>query len=53
MTLAGGAVGPGRMQVIGPDVVACLLHAVVALGLGALLGSILASWRARRAGSAG
>lgn len=47
MAFAGGAIGPGRMQVIGPDAVACLWHAVVALGLGALLGSILAAWRTR------
>ncbi len=53
MSLAGGSIGPGRMQAVGPDALACLLHAVVALGLGALLGSILAAWRTRRVSDPG
>lgn len=46
--LAGGAVGPGRMQDVGPFAGQVTLHAVVALGLGALLGSVLATWSYRR-----
>ncbi|WP_299050837.1 DUF6350 family protein [uncultured Nocardioides sp.] len=47
--LAGGAVGPGRMTEIGPAPFAVLLHAVPSLGLGGLLGGVLATWRHRRA----
>lgn len=47
--LASGAVGPGRMTEIGPAPVAVVLHAVPALGLGGLLGGLLATWRHRRA----
>ena len=36
--LAGGSVGPGRMQDVGPFAAQVTLHAVVALGLGALAG---------------
>jgi hypothetical protein len=46
--LAGGAVGPGRMQDVGPFAGQVTLHAVVALGLGALVGSLLATWSYRR-----
>jgi hypothetical protein len=46
--LAGGSVGPGRMQDLGPFVTQVTLHAVVALGLGALVGSLLATWSYRR-----
>jgi hypothetical protein len=46
--LAGGTVGPGRMQDVGPFVGQVTLHAVVALGLGALVGSLLATWSYRR-----
>ena len=46
--LAGGSVGPGRMQDVGPDAFQVTLHAVVALGLGALVGSLLATWSHRR-----
>ena len=41
-------VGPGRMQDVGPFAAQVTLHAVVALGLGALVGSLLATWSYRR-----
>jgi hypothetical protein len=46
--VAGGSVGPGRMQDVGPFAGQVALHAVVALGLGALVGSLLATWSYRR-----
>ena len=46
--LAGGSVGPGRMQDVGPLAGQVTLHAVVAFGLGALLGSLIATWSYRR-----
>jgi hypothetical protein len=46
--LAGGSVGPGRMQDVGAVAGQVTLHAVVALGLGALVGSLLATWSYRR-----
>ncbi|GAA1926369.1 hypothetical protein GCM10009737_30230 [Nocardioides lentus] len=46
--LAGGAVGPARMSLVGPDPLGVLLHAVPALGVGGLLGGLLATWRQRR-----
>ncbi|MBO0846700.1 MAG: hypothetical protein J2P22_14925 [Nocardioides sp.] len=47
--LSGGAVGPGRMADVGPFVFEVLLHAIAAFGIGGLLGSLLATWRHRRA----
>jgi hypothetical protein len=50
--LSGGAAGPGRMRFVGPFVPDVLVHAVTALGVGALLGgSVLAvqAWRSARA----
>jgi hypothetical protein len=46
--VAGGAVGPGRMTDVGPAAGQVLVHAVVALGAGGLLGGLLATWRQRR-----
>ncbi len=46
--IAGGAVGPGRMAEVGPAAGQVLVHAVVALGGGGLLGGLLATWRQRR-----
>ena len=46
--LAGGSVGPGRMQDVGPFTAQVTLHAIVALGLGALVGSLVATWSYRR-----
>jgi hypothetical protein len=45
--LAGGAVGPGRMAHVGPDAGEVLVSAIVAFGIGGLLGSAYATWRAR------
>lgn len=47
--LAGGALGPGRMTDIGPAPLTVVLHAMPSLGLGGLLGGLLATWRHRRA----
>jgi hypothetical protein len=48
--VAGGAVGPGRMAEVGPAAGQVLVHAIVALGGGGLLGGLVATWRQRRAG---
>ena len=47
-SLAGGAVGPGRMSTVGPFTTSVLLHAIVAFGIGGLLGGLLATWWQRR-----
>ena len=49
--LAGGAVGPGRMQVVGPDATDVLVHAVTSFGIGGLVGGLLMTWWQRRARS--
>lgn len=49
-SLAGGAVGPGRMADVGVVGLDVLAAAVVALGGGGLLGGLLATWRERRSG---
>lgn len=46
--LAGGAVGPGRMQVVGPDSLDVFVHAFPAFALGGAVGGLVAVWRARR-----
>lgn len=46
--VAGGAVGPGRMADVGPFVGDVFVHAIVSLGLGGLLGGLLATWWHRR-----
>lgn len=46
--LSGGAVGPGRMTDVGPLAGEVLVHAIVALGVGGLLGGLVATWRTRR-----
>jgi hypothetical protein len=48
-SLSGGAVGPGRMAHVGPFVFQVLLHGIATFGVGGLLGSMLATWRVRRA----
>lgn len=48
--LSRGAVGPGRMAVVGPFAFQVLLHGIATFGLGGLLGSMTATWRVRRAG---
>jgi hypothetical protein len=48
-SLAVGSVGPGRMTHVGPFVFQVLLHGIATFGVGGLLGSMVATWRARRA----
>lgn len=48
VSLAGGAVGPGRMTDVGPLVAAVLVHAVTAFGIGGLLGGLAITWWQRR-----
>jgi Family of unknown function (DUF6350) len=48
-SLSGGAVGPGRMTHVGPFVFQVLLHGIATFGVGGLLGSLVATWRVRRA----
>ena len=42
--VAGGAVGPGRMQHVGPGVVDVLLHAITSFGIGGVAGALLVCW---------
>lgn len=46
--LAGGAVGPGRMVEVGPLVGSTLVHGIVALGIGGLVGGLVGTWLTRR-----
>lgn len=46
--VAGGSVGPGRMQQVSPFVFDVLVHAIAAFGLGGLTGALLMTWRDRR-----
>lgn len=46
--VAGGAVGPGRMQVVGPLAFDVLVHAITAFGIGGLLGGLAITWWQRR-----
>lgn len=47
-SLAGGAVGPGRMQHVGPFVPEVLVAAITAFGLGGLIGGVAMAWFQRR-----
>jgi hypothetical protein len=47
--LAGGAVGPGRMADVGAPALSALVSATVAMGVGGLVGGVVATWWARRA----
>jgi hypothetical protein len=47
-SLAGGAVGPGRMSDVAPLAFDVLVHAITALGLGGLVGGLAATWWQRR-----
>ncbi|MDZ5621494.1 cell division protein PerM [Nocardioides bizhenqiangii] len=49
-SLAGGAVGPGRMADVGPLQVDVLLHAMTGFGIGGLLGALAMTWWQRRGG---
>lgn len=46
--LAGGAVGPGRMAEVGAPFGELLVAAAVALGVGGLVGGVVATWWLRR-----
>lgn len=46
--IAGGAVGPGRMSDVGPLAMQVLVNGIVTLGLGGLLGGVIATWWHRR-----
>jgi len=48
-TVAGGAVGPGRMRDVGPFAFDVLVHAITAFGIGGLIGGLLMTWWQRRA----
>lgn len=48
VSLAGGAVGPGRMTDVAPYAFDVLLHAVTAFGVGGLLGGLAVTWWQRR-----
>jgi ABC-type amino acid transport substrate-binding protein len=47
-SLAGGAVGPGRMQDVAPYAFDTMLHAVTSFGIGGLLGGLAMTWWQRR-----
>ena len=52
--LAGGALGPGRMQLFTPLAFDTLVHAITAFGMGGLLGGLAMTWwQRRRAADAG
>lgn len=42
--LAGGAVGPGRMQDVGPYTFDVLLHAITSFGIGGVVGALVVCW---------
>ena len=46
--VSGGSVGPGRMSHVGAPFVEVLVAATVALGVGGLVGGVLATWWLRR-----
>ena len=47
-TLAGGAVGPGRMREVEPFAFDVLVHAITAFGIGGLFGGLAMTWWHRR-----
>ena len=47
-SLAGGAVGPGRMTDVGPLALQTVWHAVTSFGLGGLLAGVAMTWWQRR-----
>ena len=46
--VAGGSVGPGRMQDVAPYAFDATLHAVTSFGIGGLLGALATTWWQRR-----
>ncbi|QZY29888.1 cell division protein PerM [Nocardioides coralli] len=52
-TVAGGAAGPGRLQVVGPLSSDVLVHAITSLGIGGLVGGlVMTGWQRRAARAA-
>ncbi|MGH3423332.1 MAG: cell division protein PerM [Nocardioidaceae bacterium] len=49
VAVSGGAVGPGRMAEVGPDVLLCVGAAVLSLGAGGASGGLLGHYRGARA----
>lgn len=47
-TIAGGAVGPGRMGTVEPFAFEVLVHAITTLGIGGLFGGLAMTWWQRR-----
>lgn len=47
-SLAGGAIGPGRMRSVEPFAFDVLVHAITAFGIGGLFGGLLMTWWHRR-----
>ncbi len=47
-SVAGGSVGPGRMQDVAPYAFDTALHAVTSFGIGGLLGALAMTWWQRR-----
>lgn len=47
-TVAGGAVGPGRMRDVSPFAFDVLVHAITAFGIGGLIGGLAMTWWQRR-----
>jgi hypothetical protein len=47
-TVAGGAVGPGRMRVVEPFASEVMVHAITTFGIGGLFGGLAMTWWQRR-----
>jgi Family of unknown function (DUF6350) len=47
-TIAGGAVGPGRMRLVEPFAFEVLVHAITTFGIGGLFGGLAMTWWQRR-----
>jgi Family of unknown function (DUF6350) len=47
-TIAGGAVGPGRMRLVEPFAFEVLVHAITTFGIGGLFGGLAMTWWHRR-----
>ena len=47
-TVAGGAIGPGRMQTVEPFAFDVLVHAITTFGIGGLFGGLAMTWWQRR-----
>lgn len=47
-TIAGGAIGPGRMQTVEPFAFDVLVHAITTFGIGGLFGGLAMTWWQRR-----